>query len=146
VVRLDPVFSSSYSDLSSLPREFKNRWMVSGDQSKTDIPTIASLNQENRYGSTTLRTAYNAYNYSTARIAKGDFVRMKEIAITYSLPSEVVRKSRVLSSASLKLSGTNLFLLYADDKLNGQDPEYVNAGGVASPISKQFTATLRLGF
>ena len=146
VVRLDPVFSSSYSDLSSLPREFKNRWMVSGDQSKTDIPTIASLNQVNRYGSTTLRTAYNAYNYSTARIAKGDFVRMKEIAITYSLPSEVVRKSRVLSSASLKLSGTNLFLLYADDKLNGQDPEYVNAGGVASPISKQFTATLRLGF
>ena len=146
VVRLDPVFSSSYSDLSSLPREFKNRWMVSGDQSQTDIPTIASLNQVNRYGSTTLRTAYNAYNYSTARIAKGDFVRMKEIAITYSLPSEVVRKSRVLSSASLKLSGTNLFLLYADDKLNGQDPEYVNAGGVASPISKQFTATLRLGF
>ena len=145
-VRLDRVFSSSYSDLSSLPREFKNRWMVSGDEYKTDIPTIASKNQVDRYGSTALSTAYNAYNNSTARCASGDFVRMKEIALTYALPREVVAKTRVLSSASLKISGTNLFLLYADDKLNGQDPEYVNAGGVASPLSKQFTATLRLGF
>ena len=112
----------------------------------TDIPTVATKNQVDRYGSTNLSTAYNAYNYSTARIAKGDFVRMKEIAITYGLPNDVVRKTRVLSSASLKISGTNLFLIYADDALNGQDPEYVNAGGVASPISKQFTATLRLGF
>jgi TonB-linked SusC/RagA family outer membrane protein len=145
-VRLDPVFHYAYSDLSSLPREFKNRWMVSGDEKTTDIPTVATKNQVDRYGSTNLSTAYNAYNYSTARIAKGDFVRMKEIAITYGLPNEVVRKTRVLSSASLKISGTNLFLIYADDALNGQDPEYVNAGGVASPISKQFTATLRLGF
>ena len=145
-VRLDPVFHYAYSDLSSLPREFKNRWMVSGDENMTDIPTVATKNQVDRYGSTNLSTAYNAYNYSTARIAKGDFVRMKEIAITYGLPNDVVRKTRVLSSASLKISGTNLFLIYADDALNGQDPEYVNAGGVASPISKQFTATLRLGF
>ena len=145
-VRLDPVFHYAYSDLSSLPREFKNRWMVAGDENVTDVPTIATKNQVYRYGSTNLSTAYNAYNYSTARIAKGDFVRMKEIAITYGLPNDVVRKSRVLSSASLKISGTNLFLIYADDALNGQDPEYVNAGGVASPISKQFTATLRLGF
>ncbi|MBP5499974.1 MAG: SusC/RagA family TonB-linked outer membrane protein [Bacteroidales bacterium] len=145
-VRLDPVFHYAYSDLSSLPREFKNRWMVSGDEKMTDIPTVATKNQVDRYGSTNLSTAYNAYNYSTARIAKGDFVRMKEIAITYGLPNDVVRKTRVLSSASLKISGTNLFLIYADDALNGQDPEYVNAGGVASPISKQFTATLRLGF
>lgn len=27
--------------------------------------------------------AYNAYNYSTERIAKGDFIRMKEISLSY---------------------------------------------------------------
>ena len=54
VVRLDPVFSSGYSDLSSLPKEFKNRWMQAGDEVRTNIPTIASLNQVDRYGSTTL--------------------------------------------------------------------------------------------
>jgi len=52
----------------------------------------------------------------------------------------------VLNSLSLKLAATNLCLLYADKALNGQDPEFINAGGVASPISKQLTATLRLGF
>ena len=40
---------------------------------------------------------------------------------------------------------TNLFLIYSDKKLNGQDPEFVNAGGVATPIPKQYTMTLRLG-
>lgn len=145
-VRLDPVFSYAYSDLSSLPKEFKNRWMIPGDEAVTNIPTIASLNQRDRYGSTALSTAYNAYNYSTARSAKGDFVRLKEVALTYTLPMELVAKTRFLTSASLKLAATNIALLYADKNLNGQDPEFINSGGVASPISKQITATLRLGF
>jgi hypothetical protein len=45
----------------------------------------------------------------------------------------------------LKIQATNLSLLYADKKLNGQDPEFFNSGGVASPVPKQFTLTLRLG-
>lgn len=45
---------------------------------------------------------------------------------------------------SLKIQGTNLFLLYADKKLNGQDPNF-QFGGVAVPVPKQFTLTLRLG-
>ena len=88
----------------------------------------------------------HCYNYSTARSAKGDFIRLKELALTYTLPSELVAKSGILTSASLKLAGTNIALLYADKDLNGQDPEFINSGGVASPISKQITATLRLGF
>ena len=32
VIRLDPVFSESYSDLLSMPREFRNRWMRPGDE------------------------------------------------------------------------------------------------------------------
>ena len=145
VVRLNPVFSAGYSDLSALPREFKNRWMQAGDEAYTNVPTIASLNQVDRYGSTTLSTAYNVYNYSTARIAKGDFVRLKELALTYQLPQQWLTNT-LLNSASLKIAATNLCLLYADKKLNGQDPEFINSGGVSSPISKQFTATLRLGF
>ncbi|MBQ0056049.1 MAG: SusC/RagA family TonB-linked outer membrane protein [Bacteroidales bacterium] len=146
VVRLEPVFSSAYSDLSALPREFKNRWMMPGDEQKTDIPTIATRNQLDRYGSSALSMAYNAYNYSTARIASGDFVRLKEVAFTYTMPQKLVAKSGFISNASLKVSGTNLCLLYADKKLNGQDPEFINAGGVSSPISKQWTLTVRLGF
>ena len=43
VVRLDPAFYSSYSDLSAMPKEFKNRWVVAGDEAITNIPGIADL-------------------------------------------------------------------------------------------------------
>jgi hypothetical protein len=48
-------------------------------------------------------------------------------------------------SIGVKVQATNLFLLYADKKLNGQDPEFYNTGGVAVPLAKQFTFTLRIG-
>ena len=77
-------------------------------------------------------------------IAKGDFIRMKEISLSYDFPKSWISNLK-LSDLSLKLQATNLFLIYADKKLNGQDPEFFNAGGVASPVPRQFTLTLRLG-
>lgn len=142
VLRLDPVFSAAYSDMDAMPKEFKNRWVEPGDEKVTNIPTIASTRQY--HNDSQLSYAYNAYNYSTARVAKGDFIRLKDISLTYEF-SKTLISHLGLSTLSLKLDATNLFLLYADDKLNGQDPEYVNAGGVASPTPKQFTFTLRLG-
>ena len=91
-----------------------------------------------------LRYAYNAYNYSDARIAKGDFIRLKEVSVGYDFPKSLISTLH-LSNLSLKLQATNLFLIYADKKLNGQDPEFTNSGGVAVPMPKQFTLTLRLG-
>ena len=69
---------------------------------------------------------------------------MKEISLSYDFPKTWINRLK-LSTASLKLQATNLFLIYADDKLNGQDPEFFNTGGVAVPMAKQFTLTLRLG-
>lgn len=142
VVRLDPSFSSRYSDLDATPREFKNRWVMSGDEAYTNIPTIATARQN--YDDVYLKTLYNAYNYSTERIAKGDFIRMKEISITYDFPKKLLQPLH-LSDASVKLQATNLFLIYSDKKLNGQDPEFFRSGGVAAPVPKQFTLTLRFG-
>ena len=142
VVRLNPYFNYKYSDLSAMPREFKNRWTVSGDESKTKMCHILSSPQYE--ANRTLYKAYNAYNYSTERIAKGDFIRMKEISVTYDFPQKWISPIKV-SNLSLKLQATNLFLIYADKKLNGQDPEFFNTGGVASPVPRQFTLTVRLG-
>ncbi len=142
VVRMDPVFSNSYSDLSSMPKEFKNRWVVPGDEKVTTIPVISSRMQN--YNDGNLAYAYNAYNFSSERIAKGDFIRLKEVSLSYDFPKEWV-KAMKMNSLSIKVQGTNLALLYADKKLNGQDPEFFNTGGVATPLPKQFTVTLRLG-
>lgn len=69
---------------------------------------------------------------------------MKEISLAYDFKKSVISKFK-LSNLSLKIQATNLFLFYADRKLNGQDPEFFNTGGVASPMPKQFTLTLRVG-
>ncbi len=143
VVRLDPVFKKEYDDLTATPKEFINRWVVPGDELKTTIPVIASQRQNRN--DTNLSYAYNAYNYSTERIAKGDFIRMKEISVSYQFPRKVTDALRI-SNAMMKLQATNLFLIYADKKLNGQDPEFFNTGGVAAPTPKQFTLTVNLGF
>lgn len=141
VVRLDPVFKSQYSDLDAMPKEFKNRWTVPGDEAYTDIPVIASKRQVKDI--TNLKYAYNAYNYSDVRVAKGDFIRMKEVSLSYDFNQPWIKKLK-LTNLQLKLQATNLFLIYADSKLNGQDPEFFRSGGVSSPVPKQFTLTLRL--
>ena len=141
-VRLDPAFHASYSDLDAMPKEFKNRWTMAGDENYTDIPVIADLRQ--RQQDTYLSYAYNAFNRSTARVAKGDFIRMKEISLSYDFPKAWISHLS-LNTLSAKLQATNLFLIYSDKKLNGQDPEFFNNGGVAVPMSRQFTFTLRIG-
>lgn len=143
VVRLDPVFKGKYNDLTSMTKEFKNRWRQSGDEAITNVPTILSYRQYQE--NTQLRYGYNAYNYTSERIAKGDFIRMKEVSLSYDFPKKWFT-STALKTLSLKLQATNLFLIYADKKLNGQDPEFFRSGGVSAPMAKQFTLTLKAGF
>lgn len=142
VVRLPAVFRSSYSDLYAMPNTFKNRWTVPGDEAETTVPALLTRRQLN--DDRKLSYAYNSYNYSSDRIAKGDFVRLKEISLSYDLPKKWLEHIKI-RNLSLKLQATNIFLLYADKKLNGQDPEFYNAGGVAVPMPKQLTFTLKLG-
>lgn len=62
----------------------------------------------------------------------------------YDVPKQFITPSG-FKSLTLKGEITNPFLLYADKKLNGQDPEYYNTGGVASPVPRQITFTVSLG-
>jgi TonB-linked SusC/RagA family outer membrane protein len=142
VVRLASAFKEEYSDLDAMPKEFKNRWVQAGDEAITNIPVILTDRQVTV--DRELKTLYNAYNYSTARIAKGDFIRMKEISLSYQFPKPWLTPLKI-SDLSLKLQATNLFLIYADKKLNGQDPEFFRSGGVSAPMPKQLTLTLRVG-
>ena len=147
VLRLDPlcyVYGSQYSDLTASMKEMKNRWVVPGDEQRTTIPAIATVRQMGEIND--LTNAYSAYNYSTERVAKGDFIRLKELSLAYDLPKKYFEGQNAVSSFGVKLSATNLWLAYADKKLNGRDPEYYNTGGVSSPVPRQFTLTVKLGF
>jgi TonB-linked SusC/RagA family outer membrane protein len=142
-IRLTPAYRSSYSDLDADPGEFKNRWTLPGDEELTTIPSIADLKANfnlNNSGS----YPYNNYNYSSARVVDGSFVRLKTASVSYRLPDRIL-KGIGLNSASVSIIGNNLWLIYADERLNGQDPEFFNAGGVALPINKQFVLSLKVG-
>jgi TonB-linked SusC/RagA family outer membrane protein len=141
-IRLNNIFSSSYSDDDALPREFLDRWTLPLDQNATNVPSIADyLTRRDISGI----YPYTAYNYSSERVADGSFVRLKEVSLAYNLPSKWI-KSIGGSNLSLTLIGNNIWLIYADKKLKGQDPEFFSSGGVAMPVPKQITASLKVGF
>ena len=140
-IRLNPIFSNEYSDLDAMSKEFKNRWTLVGDEKYTKIPAIISRQQNDELGSVSTNSYYN---YSTDRVADGGFVKLKSVSLDYRIPKALVNKYG-LSNASIKFQATNLFLIYSDKKLNGQDPEFFSSGGVALPQPKQFTLSLKVG-
>jgi len=151
-VRLQPTFADAYSDMDALSRDITDRWIMPGDEKYTNIPSIldqlTSTNfviNPNTGLAVNSRYPYNAYNYSTERVAKGDFIRLKNISVGYQFPKAMISKLG-LNNLQLALVGNNIALLYSDKKLNGADPEFFNNGGVAMPIPKQYTLSLKVGF
>ncbi|MHC0442855.1 SusC/RagA family TonB-linked outer membrane protein [Flavobacterium sp. 3-210] len=144
-VRLNPAYSNEYNDQTVFTKEFANRWISPGDEKYTNVPVIADRLLNRNYGVDDLQIAYNTYNFSDVRIASGDFVRLKNISLGWEFPSDYKRKLG-LSTFNLKASAVNPWLIYSDRKLNGQDPEFRNTGGVAFPITSQYTFTINLAF
>ena len=142
VVRLRRL-SNIYTDYGIVPRELNNRWQFAGDETKTNIPVVYTTFMQNAYGYNEISQAYNTYDYSDIRIAKGDNIRLKEISLGYTFDKDFLRETRI-RQLSVKLQATNLALLYADKRLNGDDPDYLVNG--YTPISpKRLIFTLRVG-
>ena len=140
-IRLYPAFKTYYSDLDAMPREFNDRWVLPGDELLTNVPSIVEA-----FEAAQLNAAYpyNNYNYSTQRVAKGDFIRLKTVSLSYQLSANTIQRIG-FNSVSFTATAANLWLIYADKKLKGQDPEFFNSGGVAQPIQKQITLSVKLG-
>lgn len=141
-IRLDPNFEIRPSDLSAATYDYLHRFYGQYPVYETNIPGMIDRTTENQWVS---GYPYNAYNYSDQRVAKGDFIRFKQFSLGYQLPRSWAEKAR-LKSASLSLVGNNIWLMYSDSRLNGQDPEFFGSGGVALPIPSQFTLNLKVGF
>ncbi|MBK0369123.1 SusC/RagA family TonB-linked outer membrane protein [Flavobacterium agrisoli] len=145
-VRLNPIYDSTYDDLTVFTKDFTNRWINPGDENFTNVPVIADQRLNSNYGGArTLARAYNTYNYSDVRIADGDFVRLKNISLSWEFPSNF-KKDLGVNAFTLRASSVNPWLIYSDKKLNGQDPEFRNSGGVAMPVTTQYTLALNISF
>jgi TonB-linked SusC/RagA family outer membrane protein len=145
-VRLNPAFDSQYDDLTVFTKDFTNRWINPGDEQYTNVPVIADKRLVQNYGSQDqLSIAYNTYNYSDVRVADGDFIRLKNVSLSWEFPNDFKKRLGV-STFNLKASTVNPWLIYSDKALNGQDPEFRNTGGVAFPVTTQYSFAINLSF
>ncbi|TRX62095.1 SusC/RagA family TonB-linked outer membrane protein [Fulvivirga sp. M361] len=141
-IRLNDAFFPTYTDFDALPGDLVNRWAVPGDENLTDIPVILDRGVSQTNGDVVL--AYQLYNKSTVRVADGNYLRLKTVRLSYQLPSRIMSRLG-LNNGSVSVEGQNLALLYSDDVLNGQDPEFFSSGGVALPQPRLITFSLNLG-
>ena len=144
-IRLYPAFKNSYSEWDATPKEFYDRWLMPGDQRTSNVPSIMDYYYAVLTNNATSAYPYNNYNYSTERVAKGDFIRLKTVSLSYQLPETFIKKSGFLKTTALSVAVINPWLIYSDKKLQGQDPEFFNAGGVAQPLQRQITLSLKAG-
>jgi TonB-linked SusC/RagA family outer membrane protein len=91
---------------------------------------------------------FSIYGAEEWRIDDGSFVKLREVALSYRLPSF----AKFIKSSSITLTGRNLFSF---DNYNGYDPE-TNSGGNSTvlrgidfgnvPIPRSYQITLRASF
>jgi TonB-linked SusC/RagA family outer membrane protein len=76
-------------------------------------------------------------NVKSPYIQKGDHIRLREVSVTYILPTWVARKARA-SGASLTVGGRNLGLWKSE--YEGDDPDVLGLGTTAAGQNQLFNA------
>ena len=80
-------------------KEFNRRWLRAGDEERTNVPVIAT--DAHRQANPYLSNAYTNYNKSDVRVAKTDYIQLRDISLSYTVPKSFVDRLR-LSSLALK--------------------------------------------
>ena len=152
VKRLNFLYDGKFmmpSPQDNLHSDLLNRWKQPGDEQRTNIPGFA-LDDKSEYNlyvpipSTGVLNSYNMYNYSDIRVVKGDFLRCRNLSLSYVLPAKFVQNLG-LATASYAFNVTNP-LTICSSKFRGQDPEQASTGGTALPIIKTYTFSLNINF
>jgi len=109
-----------------------DRWQSPGDI--TDIPQYREGGNQNYQSA------------STVWLAKGDFIRLRDVQLGYTIPQSITSKAR-LSSTFVYVRGTNLFT-WVKDKNLAFDPEQgtTSTSNLNVFIPKTVTAGISIGF
>jgi TonB-linked SusC/RagA family outer membrane protein len=110
---------------------YENRWTTPGQV--TWYPRMVFAGAETK-GSSALSGSRTLF--------KADYIRLKNVTLSYDLNSDVVRKLK-LSNARFYLQGTNLWTL---SDWFSYDIEFVGAATGIIPQSRNITAGIQIGF
>lgn len=106
-------------------------WAKVGDEKTTIVP---------RLGSATYNSIARA---STKNIVDGDFIRLRDVVLSYTLPKEVSKKANI-EEVTLNLKGTNLYL-WTKNKI-GIDPETQGLASRRLPTPKSLSLGVNITF
>jgi len=130
-----------------------DRWMLNNDRYFDESNgRFASYNQSNRLlnrwkqpGDLTDIPRHGVYTEFDSRLLEdASFLRLKNVMLSYTLPTEWMKKTRVFSGARLYVQAQNLLTF---TKFSGLDPEGTsNIYAAQYPMSRQFTFGLDLKF
>lgn len=159
LLKLYPNISSADGTMAPNPMqnmrsEFSNRWKRPGDEKYTNIPSILGNDifketmdtnpwwKKSAYNGTVNRkliaeNIWQMYDYSTARVVSGNYLKIQNIALRYNVPDKICKKI-YMKSAYISLTGTNLYT-FSSKKLKGQDP--TTQSGSSSTITQSIRPT-----
>ncbi|MBP3425947.1 MAG: TonB-dependent receptor [Rikenellaceae bacterium] len=130
-----------------------DRWMINNDRYFDESNgRFASYNQSRRLldrwkepGDVTDIPRHGVYTEFDSRLLEdASFLRLKNLMISYSLPQNLLKKSKVFSGVRVYAQGQNLFTF---TKFSGLDPEgTANIYAAQYPMARQFTFGLDLTF
>ena len=155
VQRLPEVYAdknNAFDPLANVSTQLNKRWRNPGDEKHTSIPTLYNQRKIDelradpslvaaREGSSISLYPTDMYDLSDERVAKGDFLKLKMVALTYTMPKKYTDWLGI-SSMMVRLQATNLFTI-ADKKWEGLDPE---SPGANIPLLPTYSLGLNISF
>ncbi|NLR81183.1 SusC/RagA family TonB-linked outer membrane protein [Chitinophaga eiseniae] len=96
--------------------DFDNRWKKPGDEAFTNIPSYVSSNAISNG-----RRNLDYYTYGDINFFKGDYIKIRDINLSYSLPASLVSRINT-SDITLRAGISNVMLWKANHY--GIDPEF----------------------
>ncbi|GAA0545816.1 SusC/RagA family TonB-linked outer membrane protein [Chitinophaga japonensis] len=122
----------------SLSGDIAERWQHPGDETNTLVPGVQGI-----YAG---RSAYR-YAFSDANVEPGDYIRLRELSLGYTVPESVAGK---VWARNIKVNAVvrNLGLIWKKNKA-GLDPDFVpvlSSNVLHMPPVTQYSLVLNVGF
>ncbi|HEX8020725.1 SusC/RagA family TonB-linked outer membrane protein [Mucilaginibacter sp.] len=110
--------TSPYNVKYDLNADIAKRWQSPGDEFTTTMPGLNGT-------ATAVNASLVRYAYSDINVLKGDYIRLRELSLSYQVPVNFLNKVRI-KSANIGFAVRNLGLLWTANK-QGYDPDFVNS-------------------
>ncbi|SOD11459.1 SusC/RagA family TonB-linked outer membrane protein [Pedobacter xixiisoli] len=132
--------ASSYSSSRlgvryDLHEDVAKRWQKAGDEATTNVPGMAG---------TFAPTSLLRYQQSDINVLKGDYVRLRELSLSYRIPTQKITDK--IKGATFGFNVRNLGLIWTANK-EGLDPDVLpnlssNTLGLPATVSYNFSLNL----